>query len=306
MENNPFDRGHQDKISCLKEEIAVILDNLILQGRIVTDPQLFNQPVETRSSPIVVRQTLAADYEIAPMSFHSHASSHHHYSSSQVGPLQGTVYPSRYRSSYRNEDAGRPTNVAQHEKSRPPGTQIDPTDPDGVQGLLIQETQALVDRKIRGFQQMLDRASELEAWNIRRIDYNRDRQEAAIYAFTIVTIIFLPLSTVASILGMNVNDIRNMELNQWVFWVTAIPLTFVIILLCLLWAGELSSFWKGVKILWSNRTEDRRRRNGYHRQVLDSANSSMDVRADESEGDPVMLRPVPLFREKAPKESRRW
>lgn len=100
---------------------------------------------------------------------------------------------------------------------------------------------------------------------------------------------------------MNVNDVRNMELNQFIFWVTALPLTFVIIALCLLWAGELTTL-KGIKNLWSNRTEDRRHRNGYYGQVLDSANSSMDGRAGETKGDPAMSRHFPLFREKAPNE----
>lgn len=42
----------------------------------------------------------------------------------------------------------------------------------------------------------------------------KDRQEAAIYVFTIVTIIFLPISTVSSIFGMNTSDVRDMEQSQ--------------------------------------------------------------------------------------------
>ena len=45
-----------------------------------------------------------------------------------------------------------------------PGSQIDPTDPTGIQGLLTQDSYALIDRKIREFQEMNERASELEAW----------------------------------------------------------------------------------------------------------------------------------------------
>jgi hypothetical protein len=86
--------------------------------------------------------------------------------------------------------------------------------------------------------------------NIQRIDSNKDRQEAAVYAFTVVTIIFLPLSTVAGILGMNTNDVRNMTVNQWVFWATALPLTVIIVTLCLIWAGELNNFWDGFSKLW--------------------------------------------------------
>lgn len=47
-----------------------------------------------------------------------------------------------------------------------------------------------------------------------KVDLTKDRQEMAIYAFTIVTVIFLPLSAVASVFGMNTADIRDMDLNQ--------------------------------------------------------------------------------------------
>ena len=66
-----------------------------------------------------------------------------------------------------------------------------------------------------------------------------------------MTIIFLPLSTVASILGMNVNDIRSMPQDQWVFWSIALPLTFIVITLCLIWAGELGNVWRGFSNLWT-------------------------------------------------------
>lgn len=86
--------------------------------------------------------------------------------------------------------------------------------------------------------------------NLWRIDLNKDRHDNAIYAFTVVTIIFLPLSTVAGILGMNTNDIRNMEIDQWVFWATAIPLLSIVMFLCLVWTGEIDNFWRGFKNLW--------------------------------------------------------
>lgn len=49
---------------------------------------------------------------------------------------------------------------------------------------------------------------------------------------------------------MNTNDIRNMRLNQWVFWAVALPLASVVITLCLLWAGELANFRRGFVGLW--------------------------------------------------------
>lgn len=71
--------------------------------------------------------------------------------------------------------------------------------------------------------------------------------------FTVVTVIFLPLSTVASILGMNTNDVRNMEINQWVFWVVAVPLTLIVAAICLVATGELRNFMANLVGLWLQR-----------------------------------------------------
>ena len=54
-----------------------------------------------------------------------------------------------------------------------------------------------------------------------------------------MTVIFLPLSAVSSIFGMNTVDIRDMELGQWAYWATAVPVTIAVIFLGLLFTGEL-------------------------------------------------------------------
>jgi hypothetical protein len=56
--------------------------------------------------------------------------------------------------------------------------------------------------------------------NIRLEDHGK-----AIMVFTIVTIVFLPLSFVASYFGMNTSDIRNMQATQRLFWTVAGGLT---------------------------------------------------------------------------------
>jgi len=77
-------------------------------------------------------------------------------------------------------------------------------------------------------------------------DTTKFRQENALYAFTIVTIIFLPLSAVSSIFGMNTSDLRDMEQGQWLYWATAIPATVTVVLLGLLWTGELGNAFRWV------------------------------------------------------------
>lgn len=131
-----------------------------------------------------------------------------------------------------------------------PSSQLMPTHPNGVLGILTYDSLQLVDHKLRDLKEMNDWLEHLGSSALQKIDTNRDRQEAAIYAFTIVTIVFLPLSTVASILGMNTSDVRDMDYEQWIFWATSVPLLALLVFLCLLWAGELSNFWLGFQNLW--------------------------------------------------------
>jgi Mg2+ and Co2+ transporter CorA len=56
--------------------------------------------------------------------------------------------------------------------------------------------------------------------NIRLEDHGK-----AILVFTIVTLIFLPLSFISSFFGMNFADIRDMERTQGLFWIVAGSLT---------------------------------------------------------------------------------
>ena len=60
------------------------------------------------------------------------------------------------------------------------------------------------------------------------IEVAEESDSKAIRVFTIVTIVFLPLSFVASVFGMNTTDIRNMGSSQGLFWAIAIPVTAII------------------------------------------------------------------------------
>jgi hypothetical protein len=80
-----------------------------------------------------------------------------------------------------------------------------------------------------------------------------------------VTVIFLPLSTVAGIFGMNTNDIRNLDSDQWLYWAVAAPITVVVIILGLIWAGELGNFLAGVLDFWSSETKTAHERKFRHR-----------------------------------------
>jgi CorA-like Mg2+ transporter protein len=57
------------------------------------------------------------------------------------------------------------------------------------------------------------------------IEVRKESNNKAIFVFTTVTVIFLPLSFVSSYLGMNTVDIRNSTTHQDLFWMISIPIT---------------------------------------------------------------------------------
>lgn len=99
--------------------------------------------------------------------------------------------------------------------------------------------------------------------NLLRIESSKDRQETAILVFTVVNIIFLPLSFVSSFFGMNTADIRNLGTPQWIFWASALPLTAIVIGVSLFVAQKIEP----VEDIW-NRVMNRWRGEGVSGQPL--------------------------------------
>jgi Mg2+ and Co2+ transporter CorA len=62
------------------------------------------------------------------------------------------------------------------------------------------------------------------------INIKAEDKNVSIFVFTIVTVVFLPLSFVTSYFGMNTSDVRDMEQGQWLFWVIGISLTITVLL----------------------------------------------------------------------------
>ncbi|KAK4168267.1 magnesium transport protein cora [Cladorrhinum sp. PSN259] len=137
--------------------------------------------------------------------------------------------------------------VSGQQQHQPPFSQIQPL-PDAeirqthsLLDLRLQDLQTVLDERTRGFSELRNYAAQLAEINNTNLATTKDRQERAIYAFTIVTVIFLPLSSVASIFGMNSSDVRDMELGQWAYWATAVPVTVLVVFFGLLWTGELGN-----------------------------------------------------------------
>ncbi|KAF2737510.1 hypothetical protein EJ04DRAFT_574474 [Polyplosphaeria fusca] len=82
-----------------------------------------------------------------------------------------------------------------------------------------------VERDVKKIQNQITKTAQVLRYNI---EIAEEGHSKAILVFTLVTIVFLPLSFVASLLGMNTTDTRNIEKNQTIFWAVALPTTAVI------------------------------------------------------------------------------
>ncbi|PVH82109.1 hypothetical protein DL98DRAFT_514177 [Cadophora sp. DSE1049] len=81
---------------------------------------------------------------------------------------------------------------------------------------------------------LLDRLVTLEQKVRYRVEVLEEDNSKAIFIFTVVAAVFLPLSFVTSYLGMNTVDIRDMNRSQSIFWATAVPATFGVVTLAIL------------------------------------------------------------------------
>ncbi|KAL8721956.1 MAG: hypothetical protein Q9225_001470 [Loekoesia sp. 1 TL-2023] len=76
--------------------------------------------------------------------------------------------------------------------------------------------------------------SSTNAQTIQLVEIKAEDQSKAVMVFTIVTVIFLPLSFVSSFFGMNTADIRGTQQGQWIFWAVGLSVTFFVAVLALL------------------------------------------------------------------------
>jgi hypothetical protein len=88
--------------------------------------------------------------------------------------------------------------------------------------------------QIRRMEALEDRIETLVSETTRQVDILEEDHGKAILVFTIVTIIFLPLTFVTGLLGMNTVDIRNSTAGQWLFWAIALPLSAIVVALSVL------------------------------------------------------------------------
>lgn len=80
-------------------------------------------------------------------------------------------------------------------------------------------------RDLDYLRELNEEADKLAKTLLHNISIIEEGNSKAILIFTLVTIIFLPLSFVSSVFGMNTVDIRDMASTQTLFWAIALPVT---------------------------------------------------------------------------------
>lgn len=90
----------------------------------------------------------------------------------------------------------------------------------------------IIREQLRSCKELRDRAGNLTTQNVQLVETLQDDNSKAIFIFTMVTVLFLPLTFVAGFFGMNFGSINNTEYTVWHFWEIGLPLTFGVIILC--------------------------------------------------------------------------
>jgi hypothetical protein len=95
-------------------------------------------------------------------------------------------------------------------------------------------TETFLDDMIDHFRTLKNYAGEAETMTSNSIDVSNEGNNKAIYVFTLITIVFLPLNFISSILGMNTTDIRTTSRSSKLFWEIAVPFMAVLVTICVI------------------------------------------------------------------------
>ena len=117
-----------------------------------------------------------------------------------------------------------------------------------------------IQEQTKNCDELLDRAKLIAIQNVQLVETFQDDNSKAIFVFTIVTVLFLPMGFVASFFGMNVIGISNTVTTLRHFWTISLSLTFGLVIPCTIAAlkGEEVYFLvahmnRALRKLWSGR-----------------------------------------------------
>lgn len=108
-----------------------------------------------------------------------------------------------------------------------------------------------IHQRICNYEELSDRVSKLTVEDVHLVETQQDENSKNIFVFTIVTIIFLPLTFVSGFFGMNLSGISGTTSTAVHFWEVAVPVTGVVCIFLL-----LVVFWRK----WFPRKEGHRKK----------------------------------------------
>lgn len=107
----------------------------------------------------------------------------------------------------------------------------------------IERVSTHIQEQRRYCKELRDRAKVLEDRNVRLVETLADDNSRVIFIFTFITILFLPLSFVATFFGMNVQGISSTTSTTSHFWYIGAPLTGGILVICMIFVFKGEDVW---------------------------------------------------------------
>jgi len=115
--------------------------------------------------------------------------------------------------------------------------------------------------QMKNCDELIERAKSHAVQNVQLVETFQDDNSKAIFVFTMVTILFLPMSFVAGFFGMNVVGLSAETTTLKHFWTVSLSLTFGIVIPCTMIAlkGEevffgFARMYRSIKRLWSRQS----------------------------------------------------
>lgn len=152
-----------------------------------------------------------------------------------------------------NWEFGTPSAITQPPESATYATNLTASDMDDP---LVQAIDNL-QRELTDLEQLRDNTNALVIRTIQLVNIRLEDNGKSILVFTVVNVIFLPATFIASFFGMNVSDIRNLDQSQALFWLVAVCVTAGVGALSILIAFRGTHIMESFRV-WQDQRKDAR------------------------------------------------
>ncbi|KAL8753758.1 MAG: hypothetical protein Q9184_005330 [Pyrenodesmia sp. 2 TL-2023] len=107
----------------------------------------------------------------------------------------------------------------------------------------IEKILAHIEEQLKYCRELRERAKVLAVQNVQLVETLADDNSRAIFVFTFITVLFLPLSFVAGFFGMNLAGIADSTSRVSHFWYIAVPFTVGILVMCAMFVAWGETIW---------------------------------------------------------------